>query len=226
MIGNEADRFSILIVDDIPRNIQVLGGILRQEGYSISFATSGRQALEMVRSETYDLMLLDVMMPEMDGFEVCRRLHEIPEGKDITVIFLTARFGGDDILRGFESGATDYVTKPFNSAELLARVRTHLDLKRARDKIEQTCRELAYKNTELRVLNEELQRALREIKTLRGFLPICSSCKRIRKEGAPPDKQDSWVLLESYLGEHSEAQFTHSICPECMKKIYPELFHK
>jgi len=226
MTRTDGDQFNILIVDDIAKNIQVLGNMLRQEGYSISFTTSGKQALEMVLSDTYDLILLDIMMPEVDGFEVCRRLSEIPESKAIPVIFLTAKTDKDDLLRGFDVGAVDYVTKPFNSAELLARVHTHLELKRARDRLKQAYQELADRNTQLSLLNEELQKALKEIKTLQGILPICSNCKKIRKKGAPPDEQDSWMLLESYLREHTEAEFTHSICPECIRKLYPEFAQK
>jgi phosphoserine phosphatase RsbU/P len=225
MTPNDTEQSEILIVDDIPANIQVLGNILQEEGYAVSFALSGKQALEMVLSDPYDLILLDVMMPEMDGFEFCETLKEVPGIEAIPIIFLTAKTDWDAIVKGFEVGAVDYVTKPFNPAELLARVRTHLELKRARDHIQQSYQELAEKNTQLRVLNEELQKALGEIKTLEGFLPICASCKRIRKEGAPYNVQESWVALESYLQEHTEAQFTHSICPECMRKLYPEFAH-
>jgi phosphoserine phosphatase RsbU/P len=223
MVKDQSETFTLLIVDDIPANIQVLGNILQEEGYAVSFATSGRQALEMALEESYDLILLDVMMPEMDGFEVCARLHEIPGRGAVPVIFLTAKTAGEDIVRGFETGAVDYVTKPFNPPELLARVHTHLELKCARDKIQRAYGELSEKNRELSLLNEELRKALSEIKTLQGLLPICSHCKRIRKKDAPYDVQDSWVRLESYLGEHTEAQFTHSLCPQCARQLYPDL---
>lgn len=217
---------NILIVDDISKNIQVLGNILRQDGYSLSFATNGKQALDMIFSDDYDLILLDVMMPEMDGFEVCRKIREHPGGETIPVIFLTAKTDGEDIVKGFHVGGTDYVTKPFNSEELLARVRAHLELKKARDEIQLANQELAERNNDLILLNEELQKALREIKTLRGFLPICANCKKIRKKDAPYDRQDSWVDIESYVKDHSEAEFTHSICPECMRTLYPDFVRK
>jgi phosphoserine phosphatase RsbU/P len=226
MFQSDDNNFSILIVDDVSRNIQVLGSILRQEGYAISFAMSGSQALEMVLREPYDLILLDVMMPEMDGFEVCRKLARMPESAGIPVIFLTAKTDREDIVKGFQAGAMDYVIKPFNSTELLARVRTHLELKRTRDNSHRAIEELAEKNFQLSLLNEELQKALKEIKTLQGLVPICANCKRIRKEGAPPGEQDSWIALERYIREHTEAQFTHSICPECMKKLYPQFAPK
>ena len=124
----------ILIVDDVPKNIQLLGNVLSNEGYDISIAENGIEALETVEEVLPDLILLDVMMPEMDGHEACARLKENSETKDIPIIFLTAKTETEDIVKGFELGAVDYVTKPFNSTELLARVRTHLALKQARDK--------------------------------------------------------------------------------------------
>jgi class 3 adenylate cyclase len=120
----------ILIVDDTPANIQTLSGTLKEKGYQISVATNGRQALEVVGRVRPDLILLDVMMPEMDGFETCRRLKESVATRDIPVIFLTARTETEDIVKGFELGALDYVSKPFNAPELLARVNTHLTIDR------------------------------------------------------------------------------------------------
>ncbi len=118
----------ILVVDDTLRNIQILDAVLEKEGYRINVATSGPQALEIVKRARPHLVLLDVMMPEMDGFEVCRRLKADAAYRDIPVIFLTARTETEDLVEGFEVGAVDYVTKPFNSTELLVRVKTHLSL--------------------------------------------------------------------------------------------------
>ena len=122
----------ILIVDDTPANIQALAAILKSKGYQISAATNGRQALEVLPRMQPDLILLDVMMPEMDGFETCRRLKEAEEWRQIPVIFLTAKTETADIVQGFELGAVDYVAKPFNAHELLARVNTHLTMDRLR----------------------------------------------------------------------------------------------
>jgi len=124
----EAER--ILVVDDTPANIQALAAILRERGYKISVATNGRQALEVLAQVRPDLILLDVMMPEMDGFETCRRIRENDAWREIPVIFLTARTETADIVKGFELGAVDYVAKPFHAHELLARVRTHLTIAR------------------------------------------------------------------------------------------------
>ncbi len=120
----------ILIVDDTPANIQALAATLKEQGYQISVATNGRQALEVVARVRPDLILLDVMMPEMDGFETCRQLKASNTSRDIPVIFLTARTETADIVKGFELGAFDYVSKPFNAPELLARVNTHLTIDR------------------------------------------------------------------------------------------------
>jgi adenylate cyclase len=120
----------ILIVEDTPANIQVLTATLKERGYQISVATNGRQALEVVARVRPDLILLDVMMPEMDGFETCRQLKASEQWRQIPVIFLTAKTDTADIVKGFELGAVDYVGKPFNAHELLARVNTHLTIDR------------------------------------------------------------------------------------------------
>ncbi|MDM8549025.1 hybrid sensor histidine kinase/response regulator [Desulfobacterales bacterium HSG2] len=124
-------KFKVLIVDDVPKNIQLAGSILQKEGYHISFANNGNTALNLTQTNDFDLILLDIMMPEMDGFEVCDRLKQKPETKEIPIIFLTAKTGTESTIKGFDIGAVDYVTKPFNEKELLARVRTHLELRDA-----------------------------------------------------------------------------------------------
>jgi len=125
----------VLVVDDIARNLQVVGTLLRHEGYEVMPATSGADALEGVQAQVPDLILLDMMMPEMDGLEVCRRLKANPAVQNIPIIFLTASNEMEHLIKGFEAGAVDYVTKPFNAPELLARVRTHLELRHARERL-------------------------------------------------------------------------------------------
>lgn len=132
----------ILVVEDTPANIQTLAAILKEKGFQLSVATNGRQALEVLGRVRPDLILLDVMMPEMDGFETCRRIKANESLRDIPIIFLTAKTEPADIVAGFELGAVDYVGKPFNAHELLARVNTHLTLDILR-------RSLAQKNAEL-----------------------------------------------------------------------------
>ncbi len=125
----------ILVVDDITRNLQVVGTMLRNAGYEVMPTTSGEQALARVQVQVPDLILLDLMMPGIDGLEVCRRLKAEAGTAQVPVIFLTASNEMEHLVQGFEVGAVDYVTKPFNPPELLARVRTHVELKRARQRL-------------------------------------------------------------------------------------------
>lgn len=126
---------TILIVDDVPRNIQVVASILQPEGYKIKFAKNAETALASLEKDSIDLILLDIMMPEVNGFELCSMIKNIPKISGIPVIFLTARSEPESISRGFEVGGVDYVIKPFNSLELLARVRTHINLKRIENEL-------------------------------------------------------------------------------------------
>jgi len=125
----------ILIVDDTPKNLQLLSNILHDKGYNICISTSGGRALETVNTEAPDLILLDIQMPVMDGFETFKALKLNPKAKDIPVIFLTAVVEPEKILQGFELGAVDYITKPFSIPELTARVATHIEIKRSREKL-------------------------------------------------------------------------------------------
>jgi signal transduction histidine kinase len=131
----------LLIVDDVSNNLQVLGSFLRDEDYEISAANSGKQAIAIAEDIHPDLILLDIMMPEMDGFETCRRLKSSDSTKDIPIVFLSARTDAEDVVKGFALGAVDYVTKPFNRLELLARVATHLALRRSEAELRQTIRD-------------------------------------------------------------------------------------
>ena len=126
----------VLIVDDVAKNLQVLGSHLKKEEVEIAVATNGVQAIHVANKALPDLILLDVMMPEMDGFETCKQLKASPFTADIPVIFLTARTETEDVVNGLKLGAVDYVTKPFNGAEVLTRVKTHLALKFAREELQ------------------------------------------------------------------------------------------
>jgi len=136
----------ILIVDDMPLNLQILGNILDKSKYKTALAQNGEQALNFVKKKLPDLILLDVMMPGIDGFTVCKRLKQNPLTCEIPVIFITAKTEKDDIVKGLEYGAVDYVTKPFNSKELITRVNTHIELKTAKMKLKQKIAELKQVN--------------------------------------------------------------------------------
>lgn len=125
----ETAKSKILVVDDVPKNIQLVANFLTKAGYQINFAVDGNSALEHASKEEFDLILLDVMMPGIDGFQVCKELKANKLTKDVPIIFLTAKTDDVSIAKGFESGGVDYITKPFNPTELLARVRTHLSLR-------------------------------------------------------------------------------------------------
>ena len=126
-----------MVVDDLESNIQIIGAALGKLGFEILPATSGDQALKRLAARRPDLILLDLLMPDMDGFEVCRRIQENPSWAEIPIVFLSSADDKDLIVRALESGGVDYVTKPFNRAELIVRVRTHLELKGARDSLKQ-----------------------------------------------------------------------------------------
>lgn len=135
MIITEGKTYRVLIVDDVPDNVQLLNELLFDQGLIVSIAKNGRQALKTVNVNKPDLILLDISMPDMDGFEVCQELKSSPETSDIPIIFLTALSETEDIMRGFALGAVDYITKPFNLAEVQARINNHLELKRSKDLI-------------------------------------------------------------------------------------------
>ena len=136
--------YNILMVDDLPENLQVLGNLLKNDNYSIEFAMDGQTALEWVEKKDFDLILLDVMMPGMSGFEVCSIIKANPEKKKVPIIFLTSKTDAESTIEGFKAGAIDYVTKPFHKEELLTRVSTHLRQKRSSDEIERKNRLITY----------------------------------------------------------------------------------
>jgi two-component system sensor histidine kinase/response regulator len=133
----ETNAGCLLVVDDQESNIQIVGAALGKLGFEILPATGGVQVFQRLAVRRPDLILLDLLMPEMDGFEVCRRIRENPDWAEIPIIFLSSADDKGLIVRALESGGVDYITKPFNHAELVTRVRTHLALKRARDRLKQ-----------------------------------------------------------------------------------------
>lgn len=202
MSGEQDDR-SILVVDDNPDNLRLFAKLLTEHRYKTRLAPNGDRAMATISKEAPDLVLLDIMMPGMDGYEVCRQLKADKQTADIPVIFLSSLNDTIDKVKALSLGGVDYVSKPFQEEEVLARVKTHLTLSLLR-------RELEKKNA-------ELQEAFEEIKTLRGIIPICASCKKIR------DDEGYWQHLEIYIRDHSEAQFSHGLCQDCANKLYPGL---
>jgi diguanylate cyclase (GGDEF)-like protein len=132
----------ILIVDDVPENLRFLSCLLSQRGYDVRAAINGPMALTVVKSASPSLILLDIMMPEMDGYEICRELKTDPQTSDIPVIFLSALDEVRNKINAFEVGGVDYITKPFHAAEVLARVKTHITLRHLQQKLEMANKEL------------------------------------------------------------------------------------
>jgi len=146
---NNTTTHSILIVDDTPKNLQLMSALLKQKGYKLYITNSGENALNFLKTTLPDLILLDVMMPGLSGFEVCRILKKDERLKDIPVLFLSAKNETDDVVEGFEAGAVDYIVKPFNAKEVFVRVATQLQLKTATNLLKE-------KNEKLKELNISL----------------------------------------------------------------------
>lgn len=209
---------TILIVDDSPDQQTLLRSILGKAGHTdILSADSAKAASSFLNlaggklTQPIDLILMDVLMPEQDGVETCRQIKNCAHLRDIPLIMVTAKNDLSNLQAAFAAGANDYINKPVQSVELLARVSSALALK------QETDRRMAHES-ELRRRNEQLQQALREVKVLRGLIPICASCKKIRNDGG------FWQQLEEYLGEHSEAEFSHGLCQPCINKLYPGVY--
>jgi len=197
-IANTSAR--ILVVDDTPANIQTLTAILKEKGYQLSVAINGRQALEVIEKVRPDLVLMDVMMPEMDGYEACRQIKASAAWRDLPIIFLSAKTDATDIVHGFELGAVDYVAKPFNAHELLARVNTHLTLQSLRRQFESRNAELA---RELEVAQELLSDARRRVEgPLLGDSP---SIRALRESIARQADSLDVLLLTGPQGAGHEA---------------------
>ncbi|MBA3026746.1 MAG: response regulator [Sulfurimonas sp.] len=147
----------ILVVDDVVENIQVVMNILREDSYDFSFAKSGKEALELLKKDRFDLVLLDIMMPGIDGYDVCAQMKKDPILTETPVIFLTAKTDIDSVAKAFKVGGVDYLTKPFHAEELLARVKTHIELHKAKQILKQNNLTLQTK------MNMEITRILTEL---------------------------------------------------------------
>jgi len=320
----------ILIVDDQPYALEAMSRIMKSGGYETLDASTGAECLKLAAEQKPDLILLDVVLPDIDGREVCKRIKSSPETQDIYVALVSSiKTESDSLTEGLEFGADGYLPRPMPNRELLARVKSLLRLKDTENRLKealefnekilatssvgiatysfdgratfvneamtniigatkeqllnQNFREIASWKTsglldaceealatgaektqevlfattsgrdvwldcrlrrfksgdeyhllltvnditalklaeqEKQTLIDELQRALSDIKKLSGLLPICASCKKIR------DDKGYWNEVERYISEHSEARFSHSICPDCMRKLYPDVADK
>lgn len=198
----------LLIVDDNPHNIQILATMLSQQNYSLSFAQNGQMALKLIAQQDFDLILLDIQMPDINGFEVCERLKANPQTADIPVIFITATVGSEHIIRGFKLGAVDYINKPLEQFEIQARVRTHLELKRTRDQLQKQNQELSQLNREKSRLLEIVSHDLRTPLTV-----IVSGLEWLKRQAQKKPEALSFITarvkkMES-ASERMEDMITH-----------------
>jgi CheY-like chemotaxis protein len=202
----------ILLIDDESSSVLLLRRFL-EPAYDLRISPSGEDALRIINDWPPDLILLDIELPGISGIETCRRISGDPRYANIPIIMVTARTEDEDLRQGLESGAIDYIRKPFSQTELKARVKSALRLRESMELLNRS-------NREKEEMIMQLRDALNNVRTLSGLLPICSFCKSIRND------QGYWERVEKYISEHSEATFTHGMCEECAKKMYPELFRK
>lgn len=215
---------NILIVDDTAANLQVLACMLKDRGYKVRPVPDGKLALQAAQRDPPDLILLDINMPEMNGYEVCEHLKADVKLKRIPVIFISALNEHFDKLKAFTVGGVDYLTKPFQIEELHARVTTHLNLHRLQTELENSNAHLEAAFRDLKELQVNLSERLAElecsaakIQQLGALLPMCAWCRKVR------DDHNYWHELEKYFTKHFDGQITHGICPTCVEKARAEM---
>lgn len=260
---------NILIVEDSPTQTKLLRLILEENNYKVDSAKNGIEALECVRHNRPDLIITDIVMPEMDGFALCKALKSDPNLRPIPIMLLTSLSDPEDVIKGLQAGADNFLTKPYEDTFLTSCIQNVFanhelrknrptgseveimfagqkyfinsdrmqiidlllstyenavqktnELKKAHKDLIDIYRQLEQKNIELEKLNQNLQHALTEVKTLSGLLPICAHCKKIR------DDQGYWSQIETYMGKRIDVEFTHGICPSCASKFFPDAAQK
>jgi phosphoserine phosphatase RsbU/P len=192
----------MLIAEDDLTSRKMLEIALRKWGYEVRSTDRGDEALAVLQQpDRPGMAILDWMMPGMSGVEICREIRAIESRNPVYIILLTALGDKDSVVAGLQSGADDYVTKPFDPEELKARIRVGARVIELRDR--------------LAMQVKELESALAHVKLLQGIIPICSHCHSIR------DDRESWRRMEEYIESNSGAHFSHGICPNCLEKYYP-----
>jgi sigma-B regulation protein RsbU (phosphoserine phosphatase) len=194
----------VLIAEDDEVSRIVLSRMLQKWGHEVVATVDGRSAYEILETEDApSVAILDWMMPEMDGLEVCRQLRQLNLAEPPYLILLTARDQTDDIVAGLDSGANDYVVKPYDWRELKSRLRVG-------ERMVALQRDLAGRI-------RELQYAMAKIHELQELIPICSYCKKVR------DDRNYWEQVESYISTRTGVQFSHGVCPQCYTKVIAQL---
>lgn len=195
---------NILIAEDDAVSRRILEQTLTNWKYDVTVAKDGEEAWEILqRSDAPMLAILDNMMPGMDGFEICRRVRKLPGTQSPYLLLLTAMSAKDDVVRGIEAGANDYLTKPFHREELRVRVGVGVQMLNLQATLFERVR--------------EVEAALAQVKQLQGILPMCSYCRQVRND------DDYWQKVEGYISDNTDIQFSHGICPDCYVKVEADL---
>jgi two-component system cell cycle response regulator len=238
----------ILIVEDSVTQAIELQKLLEENAYKVSVAPNGLKALSLLKNYKPTLVISDIIMPDMNGYELCRQVKNDDRLKNIPVILMTTLSEPEDIIRGLECGADNFIIKPINRKVFLSRVKYILVNKKIRreglsglslevffsgkkhlinaerlqiiDLLFSTYENTVQKSDELRQIKRELQKANETIKVLQGIIPTCANCRKIRNE------KGQWQHMEAYISQNSEAEFSHGLCPECVAKLYPDFYEK
>lgn len=189
----------ILIVDDNLNNIQILGTILRKQNFAINIAQNGKEAIEILKKVQPDLILLDVMMPDMNGYETCQNIKKYPYTQNIPIIFLTALNNTEDKIKGFKAGGVDYITKPFDEAELLARINTHISLRKAKNRLKDSNSKLRKANKIIEEKNIQLERAVQKLESLAITDYLTGAYNRRYAYGKLKEMQDEYINNGTYF---------------------------
>ena len=199
-------KSAILAVDDEPVTLALVERNLLKAGFHVVTAKNGAEGLDLLKKEKVDLILCDIMMPDIDGYEFRERMKKSANIQNLPFIFLTAQDQPGDEVKGLQTGVDEYIKKPFDPLILIARVQAVIERHKA-----------AMEREEIIL---DLREALAKVKTLSGLLPICANCKKIR------DDKGYWNQIDEYIRSHSDVDFSHCICPVCAKKLYPEMYDK
>jgi phosphoserine phosphatase RsbU/P len=190
----------ILIAEDDQVSRRILEVTLTGWGYQTVITPDGKAAWEVLNGpDSPDLVVLDVMMPQVNGFELCRRVRKLRDSIPPYIILLTGMSSKEDVIRGIKAGANDYLTKPFYREELKVRVGVGIKMLELQRSLSERVK--------------ELERALAEVNQLQGLIPICSYCKSVR------DDRNFWQQVESYISSRTPTQFSHGVCPDCYEQI-------
>lgn len=194
----------VLVAEDSLAFANAIEHLLRKWDFEPILVQDGERAWEMLqRPDSEMLALLDWELPGLEGPELCQKVRQLPHGDRFYLILVTVRDSSEDIVRGLEMGANDFVTKPYDPNELRARV--------------QVGARVAQLQSQLSRRVQELEEALQQIQKLQSLLPICSYCKSVRSDS------DYWEKVETYIARHTDTQLTHTICPQCYHRVATEV---